>query len=550
MSSSDEEELLFGGTTGEIESQMRQILRELQRVTESRQQKIFALKLLSLRDQLLSAPSRINETSAPFVDYEDSTGTFDGDVGQIERTLRLAVEHKRAALTDLQSASLQREIDACVELLRSPLVQSSGSQMIAYKRVWDYVRVGSLPALKTVDPLILRSVRDNASGHSLLHKAALLGSQIDLLNYLLDVAHCDINAVDHIGQTPLHVAVQVGNLPFAKRLMELKADVSIQDMARRTPLHAASRSTIDFLLGQSSTDESKTSIYAHFPNEWEISPQELERIECIGEGASGRVFSGLYKETAVAIKEVFNDSRSQQDEFRKEVEILTKIRHPNLVLFMGISTQSTLQIVTELCSGGSVHSYLHEDRRRFSPTQILRTCIDTVAGLVYLHSNDPQILHMDLKSQNLLLQFPPGENFLRVKIADFGISRVSNFIVNPTFAGTWWWMSPESLFGEDVTDKSDIYSFAMCMYEIMSGTMPYQDIPGIAEMPPVTVAIKVSGGLRPNMDLIPSEIKSSLPDLIHLMTKCWENDPTSRPSARDALKTLQSLISTIIPISQ
>jgi len=487
MSPDDEDELLFGGTTGEIEAQMRQLLRAMQIEKDGRQLKILSLKLSALKDQLLSESSGLNEFVAPLTEYEDSSATFEGDIGQIERTLRLSFENKKSAITELQSTALQCEIDACVDLLRSPLVQSSGPQMIAYKRVWEYLRLGSLPALLTVDPLILRAVRDNTSGHSLLHKAALLGSPDDLLNHLVNVGKCDVNAVDHIGQTPMHVAIQVGNLPTAKRLLELKADVSIQDMARRTPLHSASRATIDYLLGHTLPATGTTSTLLPFiPSEWEIQPQQLERRECIGEGASGRVYSGSYKETAVAIKEVLiSGSLCEEKGFKKEVEILTKLRHPNLVLFMGISILSTLQVVTELCSGGSVHSYLHEDQKTFSPAQILRASIDTLSGLVYLHSNDPPILHMDLKSRNLLLQFPPTENFLRIKIADFGISRVSS--TPQAFAGTWWWMSPEVLFGEPVSDRSDIYSFAMCMYEIMSGTIPYQDIPDISEMPPVTV---------------------------------------------------------------
>jgi hypothetical protein len=417
-------------------------------------------------------------------------------------------------------------------------VQSSGPQMIAFRRVWEYLRINSLTALGTVDPLILRAVRENSSGHSLLHKAAVLGSQNDIIDFLVSSACCDINAIDHLGQTPLHVAVQVDSLCVAKRLMELKSDVSIQDDSRKTPLHHASRAAIDFLLDIPTSDSISHSAPLLFSSAWEILPNDLSRGQVIGEGASGLVYSGLYNETPVAIKEAVSSSHcSFPTEFRKEVEILTKLRHPNLVLFMGICTTSSYQLVTELCSGGSIHSFIHDQNRRFTPSQMLRACTDTVAGLVYLHSNDPQIIHMDLKSRNLLLQFPPA-NFLRVKIADFGIARVASS-PQQAFGGTWWWMSPESLFGEEISDKSDMYSFGMCMYEMLSGMMPYQNFP--SELPPVTVAIKISQGSRPDVDLIPPEISSSLAPLVELMQRCWDNDISNRPSAREALKLLQSI---------
>jgi hypothetical protein len=411
--------------------------------------------------------------------------------------------------------------------------------MIAYKRVWEYLRLQNLSALATVDPLVLRAVRDNSTGYSLLHKAAFLGSENNIIDHLIQVGHCDVDAVDHIGQTPLHVAVEFHNLDTAKRLMEYKADVSIQDMSHRTPLHSASRDAIDFLLGRPTLETTGAPVPLLVPSQWEIHPDELQRQLYIGEGASGRVYSGLFKETPVAIKElIVPESSALASEFKKEVDILTKLRHPNLVLFMGVSTSSSLLLITELCSGGSIHSFLHDRNNRFTPKQIVRACIDTAAGLVYLHSAVPPILHMDLKSQNLLLQFDPTDDFLRVKIADFGTARIAQ---SPQlFAGTWWWMSPEALFGEEISDKSDMYSFGMCMYEIMSGKMPYEDVPEISQMPPVTVAIKVSEGLRPDINGIPPEVISVLPDLIALMKRCWNNDPKLRPTAREALLILQN----------
>ena len=543
MSADEEDELLFEGPIGVVESELRKVLRELQIEKDTRKQSILKLQMQDLKQRLLSEPPRDSQSVPAISTAEDSTATFDGDIGPLERTLRLAFDHRMRAVTEPQKAGYKREIDSCVELLRSPLVQSSGSNMIAYRRVWEYLRIGSVSALATVDPLILRAVRDNSSGHSLLHKAALFDSDSAVVSHLIQVGGCDVNAIDHVGQTPLHIAVQMGNLKLAKLLIEANADITLQDNTTRTPLYNASRSTIDYLIGADSDHlESLEHHSSLIPEAFRIPLESFDIKECIGEGTSGRVFSGVYNQTAVAIK-IIKKSQTTMRELQKEIEILSHLSHPNLVRLLGVATSTdSFHLVTELCSGGSVYSYLHEMNQRFSPVQIVSGCRDIVRGLAYMHSRSPRILHMDLKSRNLLLQYPPSEGEkLEIKIADFGIARNSQSSSPRSFAGTWWWMSPEALFGEEVSDKTDMYSFGMCLYEMMSGIVPYSNIPEITDMPPVTVAIKISSGFRPDISIISPDIVSILPRLIDLMEKCWNNDPTLRPTAQEALDVIDKI---------
>ena len=135
MSADEGDELLFEGPIGVVESELRKVLRELQTAKDTRKQSILKLQIQELKQRLLSEPPRDSQSVPAISTTDDSTATFDGDIGPLERTLRLAFDHRMRAVTEAQKAGYKREIDSCVELLRSPLVQSSGSNMIAYRRV-------------------------------------------------------------------------------------------------------------------------------------------------------------------------------------------------------------------------------------------------------------------------------------------------------------------------------------------------------------------------------------------------------------------------------
>lgn len=134
----------------------------------------------------------------------------------------------------------------------------------------------------------------------------------------------------------------------------------------------------------------------------------------IGSGASADVYKGSYKEMDVAIKKLkFDLSNANASnpikEFKREVSTLIKVRHPNLVLFVGAcADKGHVMIVTEYCSGGSLFSLLHEKKTfNLSNKQKFRMALDIAKGMNFLHTQgDTPILHRDLKSLNLLVYEP------------------------------------------------------------------------------------------------------------------------------------------------
>ena len=537
----------FDGDSGEIEAQLRRYLNSRNHATDKRQRQILTLRIRELKTALFKyVPRTLNENHKVLVQHDEGA-LFDGEIGRIEGCIRSAMKRRSTVHSKHGKDSLQREIGALVELLKSPLLHAHAGTVIDTRRIWDLVRGQNISGLSLLDPVLINSLRDPTTGQSALHRAALFNNT-SLIDMLVTEKRCHVNAMCLAGQTPLHSAIQMENVDSAKRLIDLNADVSIQDESGKTPLSNASR----FLVSQFLRASEPELDHALSPNIWEIPVSELECSQVIGEGATATVLAGHYKQCEVAVKE-FASSVSKS-EFNREVQILMKLRHPNLVLFVGTTTKDKLRLVTELCLGGSLFQLLHEDRHIRAPLsvrQILDACIDTLAGLVYLHSNRPQIIHFDLKSRNLLLSVPVRDTHsrLRVKIADFGISRVCSASAgshrsSPSpVGGTWWWMSPETLFGDvdEICEKSDIFSFGVCLFELLANQLPYESVPGLDMLPPVAIAIKVANGFRPDPALVKTSVRDAIPEAIDLMERCWSYEPADRPSASDLLDAFNGL---------
>eukprot|EP00727_Mastigamoeba_balamuthi_P000011 m51a1_g10006 putative phospholipase d beta 1-like (773) ;mRNA; r:90464-94179 len=144
------------------------------------------------------------------------------------------------------------------------------------------------------------------------------------------------------------------------------------------------------------------------------------------------------------------------DEFRTEVALMSKMRHPNIVLFMGACTvdPAKVAIVTEFVSAGSLYTVVHKHWRSLRPEWLLRAIYDVALGMAYLHSLSPPIVHRDLKPMNILVD---GENS-RCKLIDFGLS-----------------MAPEVLRNEPYTERVDVYSYALVVAEVYTHQTPFVD---------------------------------------------------------------------------
>ncbi|XP_022145347.1 serine/threonine-protein kinase STY17-like isoform X2 [Momordica charantia] len=260
---------------------------------------------------------------------------------------------------------------------------------------------------------------------------------------------------------------------------------------------------------------------------WEIDTRQLKLENKVGSGSYGDLYRGTYFSQEVAIKvlrpELINEEMIK--EFSQEVYIMRKVRHKNVVQFIGACTRpSNLCIVTEFMSRGSIFDFLHKQRGVFNLPSLLKVAIDISRGMNYLHQNN--IIHRDLKTANLLMD----ENMV-VKVADFGVARVQTQSgVMTAETGTYRWMAPEVIEHKPYDHKADVFSFGIALWELLTGEIPY------SSMTPLQAAVGVvQKGLRPT---IPKNVH---PILVELLEKCWRLDPTERPDFSEIIEILKQM---------
>ncbi|KAK1303427.1 Serine/threonine-protein kinase HT1 [Acorus calamus] len=260
---------------------------------------------------------------------------------------------------------------------------------------------------------------------------------------------------------------------------------------------------------------------------WEIDAKLLKFESKVASGSYGDLYRGTYCSQDVAIK-VLKPERvnvDMQREFAQEVYIMRKVRHKNVVQFIGACTKPpSLCIVTEFMSGGSVYDFLHKQKGSFKLPSLLKVAIDISKGMNYLHQNN--IIHRDLKAANLLLD----ENEV-VKVADFGVARVkAQTGVMTAETGTYRWMAPEVIEHKPYDHKADVFSFGIVLWELLTGKLPYE------YLTPLQAAVGVvQKGLRPTIP------KNTLPKLAELLEKCWQQDPTLRPDFSEIIENLKQI---------
>ncbi|PRQ15915.1 putative protein kinase TKL-CTR1-DRK-2 family [Rosa chinensis] len=262
----------------------------------------------------------------------------------------------------------------------------------------------------------------------------------------------------------------------------------------------------------------------------EIPWEDITLGERIGLGSYGEVYHGDWHGTEVAVKRFLDQDflGESLDEFRSEVRIMKRLRHPNVVLFMGAITRApNLSIVTEFLPRGSLYRLLHRPNNQLDERRRLRMALDAARGMNYLHNCTPVIVHRDLKSPNLLVD----KNWV-VKVCDFGLSRMKNstFLSSRSTAGTAEWMAPEVLRNEPSDEKCDVYSYGVILWELSTMQQPW------GGMNPMQVVGAV-GFQHRRLD-IPNDIDPAIADLIE---KCWQTDPKLRPSFAEIMAILKPL---------
>ena len=293
--------------------------------------------------------------------------------------------------------------------------------------------------------------------------------------------------------------------------------------------------------GAASVRATDVALY-HSMGEWEMRPSDLRLLERIAVGGFAEVFRATWKGTMVAVKQLLERGPDVVARLREEALVLARLRHPNLLLFMGWCAEPPL-IATEFMRRGSLHNILRRNGGPLSPPRTHHVAVSVARGMQYLHSRAQPILHLDLKSPNILL-----DDKWRVKIADFGLARVRrNTLLSgrSNFHGTPEWMAPEMLRAERYDERADVYSFGVVLWELLSAQTPWN------ELHPMQV-VAVVGYSERRLTLPPAATAFADENLVtrvigDLFWECASKDQGARPTFDDALGRLERAPNLLLP---
>ncbi|XP_058076188.1 uncharacterized protein LOC131224804 [Magnolia sinica] len=264
--------------------------------------------------------------------------------------------------------------------------------------------------------------------------------------------------------------------------------------------------------------------------DYEILWEDLTIGEQIGQGSCGTVYHGLWYGSDVAVK-VFSKQEYSDEvilSFRQEVSLMKRLRHPNILLFMGaVTSPQRLCIVTEFLPRGSLFRLLQRNTTRLDWRRRVHMALDIARGMNYLHHYNPPIIHRDLKSSNLLVD----KNWT-VKVGDFGLSRLKHetYLTTKTGKGTPQWMAPEVLRNEPSDEKSDVYSFGVILWELVTEKIPWDNLNSMQ-------VIGAVGFMNQRLEL-PADLD---PQWVSIIESCWHSEPACRPTFQELLERFKDL---------
>ena len=277
--------------------------------------------------------------------------------------------------------------------------------------------------------------------------------------------------------------------------------------------------------------------------EWEIAPSDVQLHERVAVGGFAEVFRGTWNGTIVAVKQLLERGADVVTRLREEAVVLSRLRHPNLLLFMGWCAEPPF-IATEFMRRGSLHNILRKNGGPLGGPRTHHVALSVARGMQYLHSRSPPILHLDLKSPNILV-----DDKWRVKIADFGLSRVRrNTLLSgrSNIHGTFEWMAPEMLRAENFDENADVYSYGVVLWELLSAPLtPWNELINVQ-------VVAVVGYDRQRLVLGLAAQDAAREDAAtraigELFWACAVNDPRARPTFQSVTERLEAALTLMLP---
>ncbi|KAM8948243.1 mitogen-activated protein kinase kinase kinase 9 isoform 2-T2 [Lycaon pictus] len=269
----------------------------------------------------------------------------------------------------------------------------------------------------------------------------------------------------------------------------------------------------------------------------EIDFAELTLEEIIGIGGFGKVYRAFWIGDEVAVKAARHDPDediSQTIEnVRQEAKLFAMLKHPNIIALRGVCLKEpNLCLVMEFARGGPLNRVL--SGKRIPPDILVNWAVQIARGMNYLHDEAiVPIIHRDLKSSNILIlqKVENGDLSNKIlKITDFGLAREWHRTTKMSAAGTYAWMAPEVIRASMFSKGSDVWSYGVLLWELLTGEVPFRGIDGLA----------VAYGVAMNKLALP--IPSTCPEpFAKLMEDCWNPDPHSRPSFTNILDQLTTI---------
>ena len=249
---------------------------------------------------------------------------------------------------------------------------------------------------------------------------------------------------------------------------------------------------------------------------WEVDRSSIQFVKKLSNGQFGEIWQGVWNGTTEVAVKVLTLGIISGREFFEGVALMKQLRHPKLVQIHAICTQEEpIYIVTELMEQGSLLQYLKGNGRSLKLPQLLDIGAQVAAGMAYLEEKN--YVHRDLGARNILV----SEN-LTCKVKGFSMVRVLSESIYEAHTGSKFpirWTAPEALLYNSFTVKSDVWSFGIFLYEVVTyGHFPY------AGMRNTQVIDALQAGYR-----LPCPV--GCPEQLHnIMKDCWKDDASSRPT--------------------